>query len=216
MKNEKQISEKNPERGKKLGVQIFINDEPYKAPKPIMSGAELKALGNIPPGNKLYKEIPGTHPDEPIGDEQQVELKNGDKFYDLPPGKVGEQDIHQNVREQIEKAKNHYPGLIYEFEPTGAIHLEVPEVALPPGWNSGKTRILIILPEGYPTNKPNGFEADANLRLAGGGMPAGGSKKEIENKSWIHFCWNPERWYSSLEALWKFIKFAESRFREIK
>lgn len=216
MKNESQKQNKDPGRGKKPRVQIFINDKPYKAPKPIMSGAELKALGNIPPGNKLYKEIPGAHPDEPIGDEQNVELKNGDKFYDLPPGSVGEQIISSEVKAQIGKAKAHFPGMQYEVKTSGAIHVEVPDLPLPQGWNFKQTRILIILPAGYPANRPNGFETESNLRLTGGRMPGGGGENKIENESWLHFCWNPQKWDSSLESLWKYIKFAESRFKEIK
>lgn len=216
MEDEKQNLEKKSKRGKKPGMQIFINDKPYKAPKPIMSGSEIKILGNIPPQNKLYKEIPGSHPDEPIGDEQQIALKNGDKFYDLPPGTVGEQIIIKNVEQQIDKAKTHYPGLSYKVKTSGIIQVEVLDFPLPPGWNAEKTKILIILPEGYPANKPNGFEADDAIRLADGRMPGGGSLNKIENKSWIHFCWNPKKWDPSLEALWKYIKFVGSRFREIK
>ena len=181
-----------------------------------MSGTELKALGKIPSENKLYREVPGSHPDEPIGDDQQVELKNGDKFYDLPIGQVGEQDIHQNVKKQIEKARDHFPGIQYEVKTSGAIHVEVPDLPLPRGWNTEKTRILIILPAGYPANKPNGFEAESNLKLADGRMPGGGSENKIRDESWLHFCWNPQKWDSSLDSLWKYIKFAESRFKEVK
>ena len=77
-----------PER-KREEVTIFINDERRVAPKPVMTGAEIKALGNIPQQSRLFKEEPGVHPDKLISDSESVELKNGDKFYDLPPGVVG-------------------------------------------------------------------------------------------------------------------------------
>jgi hypothetical protein len=77
------------EHGNKPGPQIFINGKPHKAPKDEMTGAELKVLGGIADGNKLFKEEPGSHPDTPIADSASVVLKNGDKFYDLPPGVVG-------------------------------------------------------------------------------------------------------------------------------
>lgn len=75
--------------GKKPGPQIFINNNPFKAPKEEMTGLELKQLGGISMGNKLFQEEPGSHPDTPISDDTVVNLKNGDKFYDLPPGVVG-------------------------------------------------------------------------------------------------------------------------------
>jgi len=74
---------------KREEVTIFINDERKVAPKTAMTGAEIKALGNIPIQNRLFKEEPGIHPDKPIADNETVQLKNGDKFYDLPPGVVG-------------------------------------------------------------------------------------------------------------------------------
>jgi len=78
------------EHGNKPGPQIFVNRDAFKAPKEEMTGFELKQLAGIPGGNKLFREEPGSHPDIPIGDETVVTLKNGDKFYDLPPGVVGE------------------------------------------------------------------------------------------------------------------------------
>lgn len=77
------------EHGKKPGPQIFINKNPFKAPKEEMTGGELKVLGGIPPGNKLFREEPGSHADTVVGDATVIQLKNGDKFYDLPPGVVG-------------------------------------------------------------------------------------------------------------------------------
>jgi hypothetical protein len=77
------------EHGSKPGAQIFINKKPFKAPKEQMTGLELKDLGGIPHGNKLFHEEPGSHPDTAVGDATAITLKNGDKFYDLPPGVVG-------------------------------------------------------------------------------------------------------------------------------
>lgn len=69
---------------------IFINDVRYQVEESTMTGAELKQLGSIPGGNRLFLEEPGSKPDQPIGDAESVELKPGMKFYDLPPGVVGE------------------------------------------------------------------------------------------------------------------------------
>lgn len=71
------------------GITIFINDVRHVAPKEEMTGAEIKEFGVIPPENRLFKEEPGSHPDTPVPDDTVVQLKNGDKFYDLPSGVVG-------------------------------------------------------------------------------------------------------------------------------
>ncbi len=68
---------------------IFINDVQQQLEKPTGTGAELKQLGGIPAGNRLFLEEPGPKPDQPIGDAEAVNLKPGMKFYDLPPGVVG-------------------------------------------------------------------------------------------------------------------------------
>ena len=78
------------ERQKK-GIRIFFNDNPVFAPKDTWTGAELREFFKVPPQNQLYKETPGkAHPDLPIKPEETIVLKPGDKFYDLPPGTVGE------------------------------------------------------------------------------------------------------------------------------
>lgn len=75
---------------KKEGVVVFFNKQKFVAPKEVMSGSELRQFFGVPAENKLYKEVPGeAHPDKLITPEMEVQLKNGDKFYDLPPGKVG-------------------------------------------------------------------------------------------------------------------------------
>lgn len=70
-------------------INIFINDERYSAPREAMTGGQLKELGGVPAGNRLFLEKPGPAEDEPIGDEQLVELQSGMRFYDLPPMQVG-------------------------------------------------------------------------------------------------------------------------------
>lgn len=72
------------------GVQIFINDKPYKAPQPAMTGAEIKKLGSIDPNRQLFLEVPPGHgPNRQIRDDELVELKNGMKFHEGLDGTLG-------------------------------------------------------------------------------------------------------------------------------
>lgn len=64
---------------------IFINDNRYQVEEDTLTGAEIKALDNIPPANTLFLEVPGPEPDRNIEDAENVELRSGMKFYDLPP-----------------------------------------------------------------------------------------------------------------------------------
>ncbi len=79
--------EKDKDHEKKF--PIFINDTKYFVTEEQMTGADLKKLGGVPSGNRLFKETHGNEPDQAIGDNMVVELKAGDKFYDLPVGVVG-------------------------------------------------------------------------------------------------------------------------------
>jgi len=77
--------ETSEEKGREE-VVIFFNDEKIVAPKKTWTGAELREFLKVPAQNRLYREVPGQRPDELITPEMTVELKNGDKLYDLPPG----------------------------------------------------------------------------------------------------------------------------------
>jgi len=70
-------------------VTIFFNDQRVVAPKKDWTGAELREFLKVPSENKLFREELGEHPDTLITPEMAVELKNGDKFYDLPPAVRG-------------------------------------------------------------------------------------------------------------------------------
>lgn len=70
-------------------IRIFINDKGYFAPTPAMTGAEIKRLGGVPPDYQLFEEIPGKADDLLVPDNQEVQLKSGDKFHGIPPGNLG-------------------------------------------------------------------------------------------------------------------------------
>ena len=70
-------------------IRIFINDEPYFAPEPAMTGRELLALAGVPEGNQLFLDVPGPGDDLPVDPNTPFELKPGMKFYDVPVGTFG-------------------------------------------------------------------------------------------------------------------------------
>lgn len=70
-------------------IRIFINDKGYFALKSVMTGGEIKQLGGVPPDYQLFEEIPGKADDLLIADNQEVQLKSGDKFHGIPPGNLG-------------------------------------------------------------------------------------------------------------------------------
>lgn len=83
------MTEATVQEEKKEGVVVFFNKQRMVAPKETMTGAELREFFKVPTENKLFKEEPGKAADTVITPDMIVDLKNGDKFYDLPPGRVG-------------------------------------------------------------------------------------------------------------------------------
>ncbi len=75
-------------------INILINNKPYKAPKPSMTGKELKELAGGPLEYLLVLVI--KNPDEAAGgddqiiiDDQVVDLKSGMKFRIVNPAVFG-------------------------------------------------------------------------------------------------------------------------------
>jgi hypothetical protein len=70
-------------------IRIFVNEQPFFAPNPSMTGAEILALAGLPEGNQLFLEVPGPGDDRPIRPDEPVHLHSGMKFYDVPVGTFG-------------------------------------------------------------------------------------------------------------------------------
>jgi hypothetical protein len=198
---------------KEHSVKIQINKTHYEAASSDMTGLQLKALASIPAGNKLFKESPGKEPDQLIGDGDVVPLHNGDRFYDLPPGVVGADSL---LDRQVRRLKDAFPAAVLTARPDGSSLLTVADLPMPSGWDRERITITMILPAGYPTAKPSGFETAADLKLADGRTPtAGKGDHVIDGTPYAHFCWQPSlQWENDEHELWKRVKFALVRFAE--
>jgi len=70
-------------------INIHINEIDFKLDREQYSGAELAALAGIPAGNQLFLDVPGNGDDVPVGADEQIVLRSGMKFYDVPVGNLG-------------------------------------------------------------------------------------------------------------------------------
>jgi hypothetical protein len=73
----------------KVDITIVINDRPYHVHVEEMTGLQIKQLAGIPENNLLFRETHGPGDDEKIENNSVVQLHDGDKFYDMPPGNFG-------------------------------------------------------------------------------------------------------------------------------
>jgi hypothetical protein len=73
------MSERTPEAtAKKTTVTVEINNKSYEAPKGELTGAEIKALADIPADFQLYL-LHGNQL-ESIGNDRVVKLHEGERF----------------------------------------------------------------------------------------------------------------------------------------
>src|SRR5688572_29790815 len=119
----------------------------------------------------------------------------------------------KSVEEQLAELQQHFPNSHITRSVEGTIFIEVAGLELPAGWSKSSTNLLLLVPPGYPTQRPNGFETDPDLRLANNNMPAGSGQSSHLGRSWLHFCWQPgQPWDNNKDALWKHVAFAIRRF----
>jgi hypothetical protein len=82
------------EHEKDKKITILINNRPYEAPKPSMTGREIKELGGGPMDYWLILVIKSPDPkaggdDKQIQDEEVVDLKPGLRFRIVNPATFG-------------------------------------------------------------------------------------------------------------------------------
>jgi len=66
-------------------ITIIIDKKEYKAPELVMMGLQLRQLSVPPIGSDydLFEIVPGGD-DRLIADDEEVHLKNGDRFFSAP------------------------------------------------------------------------------------------------------------------------------------
>jgi hypothetical protein len=198
----------------KTHITIHINDKPYHVDRSELTGAEIKALGNIPPQNRLFREVPGPGDDVAIGDDETVELKSGQKFYDLPVGVHGAPTLAERLEPEVEKIRIEFGACDVRPQPDGSVVLVIGPVPLGSGWGRTESRIFLVVPPGYPEQRPQGFFADGGLTLVGGAQAKCSGQTNIAGEPATSFCWNPQLWDPAKDDLWKYAKLMAERFDE--
>src|ERR1700730_19217654 len=107
-----------------------------------------------------------------------------------------------SVEEQLTELQQHYPNATVTRNADGSFFVRVSAVSLPQGWSKDSTDLLLLVPPGYPTARPNGFETDADLQLQNNSMPAGTGQSSHLGRAWLHFCWQPSQpWNNDRDTL---------------
>ncbi len=198
----------------KTHITILINDQPYHVNKSAMTGAEIKALASIPDENRLFLDVPGGADDIFIPDDQTVELKSGEKFYDMPPGVHGAPTLLERISAEITQIEGEFGRCDARPQPDGSVVLVIGPIHIPHGWSTPASRIVIVVPPGYPEQRPTGFSAEPGLQLVGGAAPKSSGQANLAGEAVTSFCWNPANWDLKKDGLWKYAKLMAERFAE--
>jgi hypothetical protein len=70
------------DRDSKVRITVIVQNR-YTFDTPIVTGRQVKERANIPAGFSLHRRASGGN--EPIRDDQPVELHDGDHFFSRPP-----------------------------------------------------------------------------------------------------------------------------------
>lgn len=91
----------------------------------------------------------------------------------------------QRIREELALLEKRYGLLEHDDNLTWFV---VPRFPLLAGWNATETRVMVLLPPGYPTTPPDNFYTDSELRLANGGSPGNTSNATpVGGDAWLMF-----------------------------
>ncbi len=116
------------------------------------------------------------------------------------------------LEEQIAHAEAHLEGATVSRQPDGIYVIRWPfELGAP--WEPGTTTLILMVPPLFPAQAPSGFDTLGPVTRSGVG--AGGTGvRQMGDEQWMHWCWNPNGTldYTTEDGIWRFAKFAESRF----
>jgi hypothetical protein len=81
-----ETSDTNTEHTEHHPVEVVINDKKYAFEHHVRTGREIKEKAGIPLDYSLYRRSPGQN--EPISNDEDVTLHNGEHFFSRPPSNV--------------------------------------------------------------------------------------------------------------------------------
>src|SRR5690242_3711495 len=107
--------------------------------------------------------------------------------------------MHERVLQEIEMVRAKHPTIQHGEQLEWVM---IPEYPLPAGrYNQERTRLLFVIPPGYPNTGPDNFFVDVALMLKDGGTPPAfnsgsdsSSGPAPVGSDWAWFSWHPQSW----------------------
>jgi hypothetical protein len=84
-----------PDEHEKHEITIFVNNQPVKTTQHELIGAQIKALGSVPPEYELFR-VEGQN-SIPVGNDERVHLHENEHFRAIPSGSFGQDGFAAKV-----------------------------------------------------------------------------------------------------------------------
>lgn len=124
------------------------------------------------------------------------------------------------VQAQFEQLRAVSPDATLEEVADGSVWVVVPGVAVGPAgqWSHDQVTVRYLLPLGFPQARPDCFWADADLRLAGGGMPQNSGVQDAPHGAGpqLWFSWHVAHWNPQVDTIQTYLNVIRRRLQEAR
>lgn len=190
---------------------IYIENQRHDLSNDEVSADEIRHLGNVPADNKIFRETPGDEPDPEVPGSGMFKVREGEKFYAVPPGTFGAVQLEEECSELTAC----YGGEVRQT-PDMQRYLVLQRYPLGPAWTPSVAPLVVRL-TGYPEAQLDGFYVPGHVRLASGAQPSSASLTAIFGPElWWAFSYHPQGWRPGRHTLRSFLGFVQQRFAEAR
>jgi len=122
------------------------------------------------------------------------------------------------IEDQMQHIRRVCPQALTRALSDGTTLVTIADVPLPAGWSQPTTAVNFVVPTGYPVAKPDCFYADAELRLANGGMPQSSGPNVLPgtSESRLWFSWHIASWNPATDSLLTYLRVIQRRLAEVR
>jgi Prokaryotic E2 family E/Multiubiquitin len=198
------------EHGHQLAYHITIDNKPFEWHQPFITGAEIKALVHAKPDYGVWLVVKGPEEDEPIGDDQRVELhKHPHARFITGPKKSTEGAPEHFLPERDREYLTEKGAAFEETVDGGQRGMILRQYPLPAGlFDAPKADLLILIPAGYPDVPPDMFYTLPWVKLTGRNMlPRCADQPHLfAGQTWQRWSRHNTEWRPGIDGIWSMLK----------
>ena len=187
-------------------IHAFINAKKFELDEPVQTGASLKQLAGIAPGDVLFLQQPGS--DQVIANDAHITLKNGDHLHSQPPADYG------NGASSLAALEINCERTTIHPQPGGWNFLVIAGYELPLGFLPNSVELLVKLPPTFPDAAPDMFWVSPEVKAPSGSLPRATSTEQLLGRTWQRFSWHlaAGAWKPGVSTIRDYLRCISARF----